>query len=96
MCRLTRTLHTLACFVPLAWLGIPASATWRARFLTDCVAVCAWLLLCAGEIIDVIQPEKQTLTQPYVNTGLDFERPHDANKAVRVPPYALATAAPKL
>ncbi len=64
--------------------------------LTDCVAVCAWVLLCAGEIIDVIQPEKQALTQPYTNTGLDFERPHDANKAVRVPPYALATAAPKL
>ena len=40
--------------------------------------------------------EKQALTQPYANTGLDFERPQDVNKEIKVPPYTSATVPARL
>jgi hypothetical protein len=48
------------------------------------------------EICDIIQPEKQRLTQSYANNGLDFDRQPDANSHISVPPFTAVTLPSKL
>ena len=48
------------------------------------------------EICDIIQPEKQLVTQSYANNGLNFDRQADANCHISVPPFTAAGLPAKL
>lgn len=48
------------------------------------------------EICDIIQPEKQRLTEPYANNGLSFDRLPDVNNHIIVPPLTVTALPSKL
>ena len=72
----------------------------------SCASLCEWrststrcasYLQCMDEdMCDVIQPEKQLVTQSYANNGLNFDRQADANCHISVPPFTAAGLPAKL